>query len=115
MKTKSWTINGTWNPGINRVNKITLWLERRQAKQAKAVAQLAFYYAKKSGVFGDSEPCGEWFHLLHNWTLGDGPAVGNVFAHKALDAWNRRLDGHYERKSRVYGLAYTRYIQGGVL
>ena len=94
------------------MTRIVRWIEARHAKKTKAVSQLAFYYARKSGVFGNAKPCGEWFHLLHNWTIGNGPAAGNVFAIKALETWNRRWNGQHEQMKRVYSMAYNRYLKG---
>lgn len=101
-----------WTSRFDRVLKITKWLQARHDRQSAKKRQLAFYYAKKSGVFAATEkPSGYWFHCLHNWTIGNGPAAGNAFAIKALATWRDQWEGQGDQMKRVYSLAYAKYLQ----
>jgi hypothetical protein len=96
--------------GIEKCLSISRWMKSRHEKIEAQQKQLALHYAQKAWPDG-GKPDTSWFHLFHNWTLGVPEWHNNVFAHKALDAWYRVGSGHYEKRKRVWCMAYDKYVK----
>lgn len=88
-------------PVLERVNRLQEQYRHRQI-------QGALHYAKKAGLRPDYNGLGYLMFCLHNWTIGDGEYANNVFARKALDAWNTRFSCPWN-SDRIYRLACARF------
>lgn len=98
----------TWEARLAKWLAVCKRMDGFQADFERKSVQLAKHYAAKAGY---PKATGYTFFCLHNWTLRGGSESGNVFAQKALAAWNGRFGNYYERKNRVSALAYAKYVK----